>query len=159
MPALAENYWITETIVYKENFFADYITNPAKRFETGFASNVGKEFWKQYKAAYTTIKNSGSLILRAKIIDNNTVTIRQIYQSRKDRNKFISLVDTNRFYKTIDFKITETETSINVSDTHQLIANMLNCNNILVQHLHKDFYVPGITIGDPLKNEPLVYLT
>lgn len=156
--ALAENYWLTETSVYKKDFFGDYITNPSKRFETGFAANLGEKFWRQYAEAYIAIRESGFLILRTKLITNDTVTIRQVYKTKKDRDRFLSLIDTNLFYKSIDFEVEEKEEEINLETLQKFVVDLVFNKNAIVHHLHKDFYLAGITIGDPLKNERQILL-
>ena len=156
--ALAKNYWLTETSVYKKGFFGDYLTNPSKRFETGFAANIGEKFWRQYAEAYIAIRESGSLILRTKLITDDTVTIRQIYRTKKDRDRFLSLIDTTLFYKSIDFEVEEKEEEVNLETVQQFVEDLVFNKNAIVHFLHEEFYLAGITIGDPLKNERQILL-
>ena len=68
-------YWLTETKFCKKNYYSDYITNPKKRIQTGDASILGKDWWKTYVDAYKEVRDSGKLILRAKVVTNNDVIL------------------------------------------------------------------------------------
>ena len=153
---LAENYWLTSTTILKPNFFFDYVTNPAKRFETGFAAHVGESFWRQYACAYKNIISSNGLILRVKLITNDSVTIKQIYRSKQDRINFISQIDTSHFLKNIGVDLIENECYLDEIEKNQIIIDISKQKeNIIIQYLREDHYISGITIGDPLKNELL----
>tara|TARA_B100001287_G_scaffold174991_1_gene147491 strand:+ start:2957 stop:3451 length:495 start_codon:yes stop_codon:yes gene_type:complete len=157
--ALAENYWLTTAKVIKPGFFTDYFTNPKKRFTTGFASNVGEHFWEKYAEAYTAIKLSGGLIYRIKVVTDDSIAVQQLYQTKSDRLKFIKNIDTDKFYDTINFDIEESEKELNEEDKDNFIKNTAYKKNVLIQHLRSDHLLPNITIGDPLKNEPVVKIT
>jgi len=157
--AMAENYWLTETKVVIPGFFFDYITNPAKRFETGIASHIGNDFWRKYANAYTTIKDSGGLIFRIKIVTTDSITIKQIYQTKDVRDSFISLIDTHVFYDKIGIPFTESERCINEVEKEDIINKARSNDYVIVQYLRPDHYRSGIVIGDPLKGESLVSIS
>lgn len=153
---MAENYWLTTTKVTKPGFFSDYFTNPDKRFTTGIAANVGEEFWKQYAVAYNRIKSSGGLIYRIKVITDDSISIQQIYASKKYRIDFINSIDSDKFYDKINFTVEEIEKDITQEDKDAFIKNTAYLDNVLVQFLRNDHLLPNLIIGDPLKNERLV---
>lgn len=157
---LAKVYWLTSTTISKPNFFFDYITNPTKRFETGFAAHVGESFWRQYASAYKNIISLNGLILRVKLITNDSVTIKQIYRSKEDRINFINQIDTSHFFQNIGVDLIENECYIDELEKNQIILDISKLKeNIIVQYLREDHYIPGIVIGDPLKNERLFQTT
>jgi hypothetical protein len=153
---MAKVHWLNTAYVYKKDYFHDYITNAAKRFQTGTASKAGEKFWNDYGIAYKTIRDRGGLIIRAKVITDDSLTIYQIYESRKDRIDFIKQIDTELFHNVVKIKMNETEKPISVVEKDMLIKEILQSKKIIIQALREDHRVPGLVIGDPLKKEPLL---
>lgn len=153
---MAKPYWLTKLHLYKEGFYHDYITNASKRIQTGQASVVGQEFWDQYGRAYKHAKDSGGLIIRAKLITDDTLTVLQIYRSREDRIKFLSSIDKDKFANTVEFFYKETEEPISEKEKNQIIEDIINTDKKIIQALREDHRRPGMIIGDPLKKEPLL---
>jgi len=155
--ALAD-YWLSITEFYKKDFYSDYITNPKKRIQTGLADNLGVKYWKDYSNAYEELKDSGKLILRAKLITNNNVKIYQVYESKKDRDYFKSQISKKFFHDNVDLQPSEIEYSITENDLLNLIQKIFRSDKKIIQTLKESHRLPGMVIGDPLKDNTLIYV-
>ena len=149
-------YWLTETKFSKKNYYSDYITNPKKRIQTGDASILGKDWWKTYVDAYKEVRDSGKLILRAKVVTNNNVILYQAYKSKNDRDKFLSKISKPTFHDTVDLKINEIEYSISGNEFLKILDKIVSSDKKIIQHIIKKYQRPGMVIGDPLKDEVLI---
>ena len=87
MSTLAKNYWVSISKTINPGFYNDYITNPDKRLTT--LSKLDYSFWQKYNSAYNYMRESGKLIIRAKVVNSDSVEIYQIYETKQDRLEFL----------------------------------------------------------------------
>ena len=151
-------YWLTETKFSKKNYYGDYITNPKKRIQTGDASILGEDWWKSYVDAYKEVRDNGKLILRAKVITDDTVILYQAYNSKKDRDRFLSKISKPSFHNTVELQIDEIEYSISKNKFVKILDKIISSDKKIIQHVVKEYQRPGMIIGDPLKDEVLITL-
>jgi len=147
-----KEYYLTTFETKYGDFFQDYLTNKQKRFQTFLQ---GEDFWKTYVSTYKWAKEQGILLLRAKVIEGNEFTLFQIWESEQSRKEFDSKVDEDYFLENFKFEYTRSNKTINEKQKLELIKQIMSSNSIL-QWVHPDHRVTGMTIGDPLKNDSLV---
>lgn len=152
---LAKNYWLETSRFYKPGYYSDYVTNKEKRLQTGDAKDAGEEFWKIYVAAYREIRESGKLILRAKVASDDEVLLYQIYESKQDRIDFMKKIPAEMFHDNIKVDVTESGKEITEIEKNELLDYIFKSEKLIIQHLREDHYRKGIVIGDPLKSEKI----
>jgi hypothetical protein len=155
--AMAKNYWLELSRFYKPGYYSDYITNKEKRLQTGDARDAGEEFWKIYVDAYREIRESGKLILRAKVVANDDeVVLYQIYESQQDRLDFMSKIPREMFHSNIKVDVVEESREISAAEKDDIIDQIIAEDKVIIQHLRPDHYRRGIVIGDPLKSDNIL---
>lgn len=154
MSTLAKNYWVSISKTINPGFYNDYITNPDKRLTT--LSKLDYSFWQKYNSAYNYMRESGKLIIRAKVVNSDSVEIYQIYETKQDRLEFLSMFDPSVFHKDSKIVIEETEYELNELEKDQLIEKIVSSNSVLLQWVKENHRKPGMTIGDPLKNDKII---
>jgi hypothetical protein len=151
---MAKIYWVTLSKIKQDNYFHDYLTNLDKRFQTGLGSNLGEAYWKKYGVAYKSARDNGELLLRAKIINNkNCLKIYQIWENKEARIKFEKAVDPDFFQKSVPVPIITYQYGISLSRKNKIVNLIINSEKVIIQALREDHRLPGIIIGDPLKND------
>jgi hypothetical protein len=154
--ALAKTYWLEISRFQKPGYYSDYITNKEKRLQTGDAKDAGEEFWKIYVDAYREIRESGKLIIRAKVASNDEVLLYQIYESQQDRIDFMKKIPAEMFHSNIKVDLVEESREISEIEKEELIDNIAITENSLIQYIRPDHYRSGIVIGDPLKSDNII---
>jgi hypothetical protein len=145
-------YWLTTFETEYGEFFEDYLTNRQKRFQTFLDST---DFWKDYVAAYHWAKENGYLILRAKIIKGQKFTLCQIWKDQYCREEFDKKVNEDYFLQNFKFEYIRSGRVITKLEKDIIVEDIMNSTSIL-QYVHKDHRLPGMIIGDPLKNDSLI---
>lgn len=146
------DYWLTTFETEYGEFFEDYLTNKQKRFQTFLDSN---NFWKDYVSAYQWAKENEYLILRAKIIEGQKFTLCQIWKDQSCREEFDNRVDEDYFLQNFKFKYTRSSRVITQAEKNTIVEHIMKSSSIL-QYVHVDHQLPGMTIGDLLKNDLLI---
>lgn len=152
--AVAKTYWVSVSTTTNQGFYDDYITNPNKRLT--LVSKLDASFWQEYNSAYVYMRDSGKLILRAKIVSTNGVEIYQIYETKQDRLDFLSMFDAELFHTSAKIAVNEIEYEITELQKDQLIEQIINSKNVLLQWVKENHRKPGMVIGDPLKNDKII---
>lgn len=147
-----KEYFLTTFETEHGNFFEDYLSNQEKRFQT-FLNN--SNFWREYIKAYENAKLTGDLILRAKVIDGKKFTLYQIWRDETARRNFDNNVDEDYFMYNFKFPYTRQNYIISEKEKISLIEEIMSSNSIL-QWVSIDHRVPGMCIGDPLKNDTIL---
>ena len=151
---MAKVYWLTINVIAKDNYFNDYLTNPAKRFQTGTGKALGKDYWKMYEQAYLYAKHQGHIILRAKVINKrNVLKIYQIWDSKDVREQWEQKVDPKYFTATVP--LITYQYPVNEKQKNKIFDLVLKSNKVILQAVRQDHRTPGMTIGDPLKLDVL----
>lgn len=155
---MAKFYWLSISKIKKDDYFKDYLINPNKRFQTGPGSGLGQEYWNTYGIAYRSAKDSGELLLRAKIVNkNNCLKIYQIWDSKEARKKFENAVNPEFFLNVVKMPIKTYQYNINELQKNHLLTLITNSKKVIIQVLREDHRQPGLIIGDPLKKDPLIF--
>lgn len=156
---MAKNCWLVSTVFAKENFYDDYATNKDKRFQSGQCPDI-ETFWAAYLENYGKIRDNGELIIRAKLINSDNITLIQIYASEKSRLSALKDVPSTMFHDAVESVISEESREISVAEAEQIIQHIANRDNRIIQDLRPDFWhaAKGCTIGDPLKPGGLIHL-
>jgi|TARA_B110000238_G_C15962540_1_gene368084 hypothetical protein len=154
MSTVAKNYWVSISKTVNLGFYNDYITNPDKRLTS--LSELDSNFWQPYNSAYKYMRDSGKLIIRAKVVNSDSVEIYQIYETKQDRLEFLSMFDPAVFHKDAKIKVIETEYEITELEKDQLIEKIISSENVLLQWVKENHRKPGMEIGDPLKNDKII---
>lgn len=141
----------------KQNYYSDYITNPEKRITT-LVSNVGEDWWKAYVIAYHKVRDTGRLLLRAKVVTDHSVTLYQVYRSKKDRDNFEKAITKPAFHSVVEIDMWEHGYIIELRDFYKLLDEIHASDKKLIQHISMSYAKPGMVIGDPLKGDKLVYV-
>lgn len=148
---MAKVYWLTINVIAKDNYFNDYLTNPAKRFQTGPGKMLGDAYWKLYEDAYMFARDNGHLILRAKVINSKDILkIYQIWKNKDVREIFESKVDPKYFTSHLPDFITY-QYPIVEKQKNKIFNLVLKSEKVILQTVREDHRVPGMIIGDPLK--------
>lgn len=146
-----KNYWLTIFETEYGDFFNDYLTNKEKRFQSILTD---ENFWHDYGIAYKNARDTGKLIIRAKVIEDNKFTLYQIWESQEDRKEFDSKINEEYFLSNFNYPYNRSESSISESVKDVLWEKIKNSNAIL-QAVREDHQEPGMIVGDPLKNDPV----
>lgn len=154
---MAKVYWLSVSKIKQDDYFADYLTNPKKRFQTGPGSGLGQDYWDAYGIAYKSARDAGDLLLRAKVISrNDCLKIYQIWDSREARIKFEKAVDPEYFLKIVNMPILTYQFPVSQDRKDLLVRLITQSNKVIIQALREDHRLPGMIIGDPLKAESLI---
>ena len=151
------DFWVSETEFYQKGYYSDYITNPEKRFRTVTEEALGDDWWSVYREAYVGMLKAGKLIFRAKVVTDDTVTIYQIYESKQDRQDFLTAINTSKFQQSVENLRQEKEYGLNQTQVLELIDKIADSKSIL-QQCRPDYRKSGMVIGDPLKTNQLIYV-
>jgi len=147
-----KEYWLTTFETEHGDFFQDYLTNKSKRFQSLLPD---ENFWKNYGTAYRHARDTGKLIIRAKVIDGNKFTLYQIWDSKAARQEFDSKVDETYFLSNFDKPYTRKEQTLSEQEKAELFEYILS-SNVILQVVRNDHRRPGMTVGDPMKNDPVI---
>ena len=153
---MATVYWLTINVISRDNYYNDYLSNPAKRFQTGPGKMLGDSYWKLYEDAYMFARDNGHLILRAKVINSKDILkIYQIWKNKDVREIFESKVDPKYFTTHLPDFITY-QYPLNPKRSHKIFQLILNSPKHILQTVREDHQTPGMIIGDPLKFDNLI---
>jgi hypothetical protein len=141
----------------KQDYYSDYISNPKKRITT-LVSNVGEDWQKAYVIAYHKIRDTGRLLLRAKVITDHSVTLYQVYRSKKDRDNFEQAITKPAFNNIDEIDIWEHGYIIELRDFYKLLDEIHACDKKLIQHISMSYAQSGMVIGDALNGDKLFYV-
>ena len=61
------------------------------------------------------------------------------------------------FHKDAKIKVIETEYEITELEKDQLIEKIISSENVLLQWVKENHRKPGMEIGDPLKNDKIIF--
>lgn len=147
-----KEYWLTTFETEHGDFFQDYLTNRSKRFQSLLTD---KQFWEDYGRAYKHARDTGKLIIRAKVIEDNKFTLYQIWESEQDRREFDSKVDENYFLDNFKYPFTRNERSITAQEKDAL-WNKIKSSKVILQVVREDHRETGMFVGDPMKNDPVI---
>lgn len=154
---MAKIYWVSLSKIKQDDYFADYLTNPQKRFQTGPGSGLGQDYWNRYGIAYKKARDCGDLLLRAKVINNkNCLKIYQIWENRQARIDFENAVDPELFISIVKLPMITYQFPVSLERKNLLVNLITKSKKVIIQALREDHRQPGMIIGDPLKAESLI---
>ena len=87
-----------------------------------------------------------------------TVILYQAYNSKKDRDRFLSKISKPSFHNTVELQIDEIEYSISKNKFVEVLDKIISSDKKIIQHVVKEYQRPGMVIGDPLKDKVLITL-
>tara|TARA_B110000503_G_scaffold126422_1_gene195017 strand:- start:2411 stop:2872 length:462 start_codon:yes stop_codon:yes gene_type:complete len=138
-------------------FFSDYITNPSKRYQDWTSASLPEDFWSNYAAVYVDFRDNNKIIFRSKHVDvNNDLWITHVWPSETIRQEFLTAVNHTVFDASRSIPVENNNYDTDTAGAESVIADVLASGNYIVQICLPEFRVSGMSIGDPLKGDPLV---
>ena len=137
---------------------SSYLNNNIYRVTEQTKNFLGDEFWKNYATVYNKFKSENRLLFRAKIIKNNNVLIKQVWQSKSDRDNFTKEVNEDYFNQYSNLVPTREFYYIDKNEIDSFIKTILEEKEKILQHVSQDLQQPGMVIGDTIKGDKLIYV-
>lgn len=151
-------YYVSVTSFNLGNNASKYLNNSTYRITEQTRKLLGDEFWNNYAKVYNKFKNENKLLFRAKIIKDNRVFIKQIWQLKQDRDNFSKEVCEEQFDQKTNFIATRDFYYVEKSNIDDFINSVLEEEHKILQHVSLEFQRPGMVIGDALKGDILTHV-
>lgn len=148
-------YWLSET-QFSDPELHDYLTNVDKRFQTGIAKDLGKEWWDNYVQVYRDMRSKGHILIRAKVMDTGVLRIIQVWKCRESRQEFQDRINADLFDKILaDKEIIRIEREISEHEKDDIVDWICEQEQKIIQFVREDQQRKGMIIGDALKGSPV----
>lgn len=152
------SYYVSITSFNLGNAALSYLTNESYRITEQTKNVLGDEFWNNYSKVYKKYRENNKLLFRAKIIKDNKVFIKQIWQLKQDRDNFSKEVCEEHFDQKTNFIAIRDFYYLEKSNIDDFINSVLLEEHKILQHVSLEFQRPGMVIGDALKGDVLTHV-
>jgi hypothetical protein len=151
-------YYLSITSFYLGNSVSKYLTDKNYRITAQTKEQLSNNFWNNYAKVYNEYKTTNRLLFRCKVIKDNSVLIKQIWNSKKDRDLFSKEVNEEHFDQHSNLIPIREFYYIDLNDVNKLIDLILLEKKKVLQHVSKELQRPGMVIGDIIKGDVLIHI-
>ena len=151
-------YYVSVTSFNLGNNASKYLNNSTYRITEQTRKFLGDEFWNNYSKVYNKFKNENKILFRAKIIKNDNILIKQVWQSKKDRDDFTNEVNEDYFNQLSNLHANREFYYLDKDKIDEFIDSILVEKDKILQYVSQELQRPGMIIGDAVKGDNLIYI-
>ncbi len=137
----------------QSDWHSRYLSDIDCRLTSILKNDLGNSFWILYGATLTKYCNNKQLILRAKVIKNQSVSLVQIWRRKDDfleyKKTALQGVDMKSLFEKNGLTVIESCRE-DFDDVFKYLNELKSYPHIL-QHISSEYYTPELVVGDPLK--------